>query len=243
MARHLLAALVLLVVLPEASSAQVIQQPAEAPRLRITPFVGWAPVLRRVEERASFSIMGPSSDHVVVEHASGVALGLSTEHRITPQLALSLGGGITLRGLAEHYSTVTDEAWVDRGSHFAFARAVAQFRLQETVTDLQMRSVNAALFAGPAFMRELPSTDANRGDGQGMNLFGVALGATTEVPVAGLGVTLHFGAEDTIFWWDNTELARRADVYNETFGVVTQTAVATGASHQWILRAGFSISR
>jgi hypothetical protein len=241
--RYVLAMAAMLAILPVAGTAQMTAgREGPGPRLRVTPFIGYAPALKRVERRAAFSILGPESDIVEVEHSDGLSLGLNGEYRLANPLALMVGGGVIFRGRSAFASSTHEQQWSDAGSNFAFARIAAVIRLQEAESDLQMRRMNAALFAGPTYLRELPVVDFFRGTAEGMDLIGVVMGGSGEFPL-GSGLALHFGAENTVFWWDNRELARRADAYNDAVGRTTTTAVSTGVSHQWVLRTGLSISR
>jgi hypothetical protein len=243
MVRHVLATLAALVVVPAVASAQAAPLPDTdrwGPTLRITPYVGFAPMFTRIEDRLTYHGDAAEFGRVEVEHPGGLTLGLDADYRVHRALGVALGAGFTTRGRNLEFSHAEDEVFEAAGSDFVFARAVATLRLQEPESELQLRRLSAALFAGPVLMREIPAADIGRGTGDGMNLLGFGFGGGGEIPLAGPNLLLHVGIDNNVIWWDTTELARRVDAVNAAFGLETWTEIETNVSHLWVLRAGLT---
>jgi hypothetical protein len=70
--------------------------------------------------------------------------------------------------------------------------------------------------------------------------WGVNFGFDGDVPVTPR-LTFQFGLEDTIFWWDEEELAVRANqFYALALNQVVATNVSASPGNNWMLRLGLS---
>jgi hypothetical protein len=247
MYRAVLAGLVFAALLPAALHAQTmtaLTDQWENPRVRVTPWLAWAPGVTRTETRAtSFSLSGDVTQTYLaeVERGTGYGAGLNAEYRFLHQFTGFIGSGFVTRGQTVDYSDLDGYYRAERGSNFIMTRAGIGLRLREQDRDLQLRQLDASAFIGPTWMVELPRSDAIRGQAGRQHLFGVHFGIDGEVPLANRRVAVHAALEDNVVWWRQAELGRRVDAVFAAQGDAARTTVATGASHLVMLRLGLTI--
>jgi hypothetical protein len=127
------------------------------------------------------------------------------------------------------------------GSNFLLARAGIAVRLREQVSDLQVHRMTGTIWGGPAYIRETPKPDPNVPDPVFLNPFGytgVNAGVELVLPVVLNRITFSAAFEDYYFHWDDAEMSRRNDI---AAGGSVQSTVRSNASHNVLIRAGFSL--
>jgi hypothetical protein len=240
MHRVVIAGLAILLLQPAAASAQIAPLPGEAwvsPRLRVTPFFGYAPPSSRTETRTLQTVTGEVSfAEFEVDLGAGFGGGANVEYRVASMFSVYGGGAFVRRGNTSEYSDLTALRRGEQGSSFIMTRAGVGFRLPESESQLQLRRLEASVFAGPTLVLELPRQDLVRTHADGMALFGAHLGLDAELPLGDGRLSLHGALEDNIVWWDDAELSTRAaSVYGGT------AAVTSGISHLFLLRVGLTL--
>jgi hypothetical protein len=129
------------------------------------------------------------------------------------------------------------------GSDFWIAKVGALMRFRED-SDLQLRRLNAAVFAGPAFLREQPETSifSSSEFDSGRNHWGVSFGAEGEMPFPNKMFALHAAFEDIVIFWSESALQdRMAGSIRQGFGDTAVAEVDADHSHMFILRVGLSV--
>ena len=248
MKRIFLSAMMAIAFLPGIGAAQSFMpdlgRPAYGPRIRITPFIGQAPSLSRLERWTVTGIGLPGGvNDYDVELASGPAAGVSLEVLVIDRLAFIGSVALVSRGGTREYSSTDAVFYNYGGSNFLLAKGAVALRLNEQVSDLQVHSLTATIFAGPAYIREMPKSDASTPDmlQAAMVHWAVNVGANAEIPLGWDALSLQGGVEDYYTWWNNAEVARRNDAYNRTVnGLTTSTVVEADPSHMWLFRVGLS---
>lgn len=245
MKRVVTAAAVALIAFPAIASAQAVaatmDAPVWGPRIRITPFVGHAAAVSRTE-RWTFNLGGQQSfARYDVDLASGWAGGAAVEVQIVDALAFIGEGMFVTRGRTVEESPDIGDRFDHAGSNFLMAKAALALRLREEVSELQLRTLTATAFAGPAWVREMPKDDPDAApvllDAQ--NYWGINFGVDAALGIGWEGVALQGGVEDFFVWWNNDELAARNDVL---LGGGASSVVETDPSHMWIFRIGLSFT-
>jgi len=249
MKRPLFSAMMAIAFLPGICAAQSfapgLGRPAHGPRIRITPFLGQAPSVSRLE-RWTVTGVGVTSNvnDYDVKLASGPAAGASLEVLAVDRVALIGSVALVSRGRTSEYSGAASYSY--DGSNFLFAKGAIALRLNEQDSELQVHSLTATLFAGPAYIREMPKHDSTTSALllAPLTHWAVNFGANAEIPLGWDSFSLQAGVEDYYTWWNNGEVARRNDAYNRTVnGLTTSTVVEADPSHMWLFRIGFSIQR
>lgn len=246
MKRAALATLALLAG-PLALQAQMVPAPEPSiwgSTVRITPFVGLAPTVSRTERWTVIAGQTTFSDEYDVDLAAGPAGGAAVEIRVWDRFAL-LGSGVFItRGRTREFAIGDAEFYEYNGSNFLIGKAALAMRLRESVSEMQLRRLTATVFAGPAFVREMPKDDVNLHASRlsAINHWGVAFGFDAELPMSGGLIALQGGVEDVLVWWNADELARRNDVAFASEGLSTVSFLDTDPSHNLLLRLGISVS-
>jgi hypothetical protein len=244
MYRAVFAALSLLVVLPVGSRAQTpvrLGSDWDEPRLRITPFVAYTPPVTRTETR--YTRIGAGAEEVYfaeVDLGTGFGGGANFEYRFIDQFAVFASGSFIHRNASLEYSDLDGFFRREQGSNFIMSRAGFGYRLQERESQLQLRRLDASVYAGPSWIVELPLSDPLRRGADPMHLFGGHVGIDAELPLSDRRFALYASFEDNFVWWNRGELGRRADAVFTSFGQPAQTRVTTGASHMLMLRLGMT---
>lgn len=245
MKRVVTAAAMALIAFPAFASAQAaagtMDVPVWGPRIRVTPFVGHAAAVSRTE-RWSFASGGQQSfARYDVDIASGWAGGASVEVQVVDALAFIGQGMFVTRGRTREESPDLGDRFEHEGSNFIMAKGALALRLREEVSELQLRTLTATVFAGPAWVREMPKDDdtADPITLESQSYWGLNFGVNAALPIGWDGVSLQGGVEDYFIWWNNDELAARNDAL--LGGAITST-VDTDPSHMWVFRVGLSFS-
>jgi hypothetical protein len=243
MKRIIVAALAAMIILPTYSSAQMYQldRPQWGPRIRVTPFIGFAPAVSRTEQWTFLANGFAVDDRYDVQLATGPAAGVSVETQLVERLALMVSAAWVTRGETIEESRGTSTRFVHNGSNFLFGKAALALRLREQVSELQVHTLTGTLFVGPAVVREMPKADPSAPNPVLLDpsmYYGVNFGLDALIPVVSDKVTFQAGVEDYYIWWNDTEMARRNDI---AAGGTVQSAVTTDPSHNWLIRAGVSL--
>jgi hypothetical protein len=245
MSRALIVALAAAALLPVATSAQygtVQDGPVWGERVRVTPFAGVAPRLTRTENLHVMVGGLPLTSELESDLAAGPAGGAEVEVRVLGRFSV-VGSALMIgRGEAVGRDPVTGEYYARAGSDFLVGKLGVAMRLREQVSDLQLRTVTATVFAAPAFIREMPASDARLGETpEAVNMLGANFGVNAEVPFAGSRFAVQLGLEDFLVFWNEGALARRTDAAFARAGYVAESTVDAGFSHMPLLRAGVSL--
>jgi hypothetical protein len=243
MTRVVVAALAAVIAVPASVRAQAMQpEPPWGSRVRITPFVAQAPTVSREERWTVFENGFATADRLDVSLGAGAAAGLSVEVLLVDRFAAIASGALLSRGRTTEFSLAQGDFLRRNGSNFALAKLAAAMRLREAVSELQFRQLTATVFAGPAYIREMPKDDVTVPSvflGT-VSHWGANFGIDAEIPIGSRGVALQAGVEDYLIWWNNGELARRNDVAFAGIGRNTDSYVDTDRSHMFLFRIGLS---
>lgn len=243
MSRALWVALVAAAVVPSAASAQygtVEDGPVWGERLRVTPFAGVAPRVTR-NESLSFLLDGRTYDFALeTDIGAGPALGAEIEYRLYDRFSLIGSGVLVSRGEVFETDPSTGEFFARAGSDFLVAKVGLAMRLREPVSDLQLRTLTATIFAAPAFIREMPGDDAllPAAATQAMNMLGANVGVNAAIPTPWRSLAIQLGFEDFLVFWNESALADRNDAIFADAGLLTESSVSADASHMLVFRAG-----
>jgi hypothetical protein len=230
-------ALVAALMLPAAAGAQsipVLDEVSWGSRVRVSPFVGWGFSQTRNEETVVLSSQGAYFEEHDVVLGSGPVVGGIADIRAYKRFSVHAGGALQLRSDTEHFVTQRPgEFFQEEGARSFMLKLGAAMHLREPESDLQLRQLAASVFVAPALVREGHSAGA-------MYNWGVNFGFDGDVPVTPR-LTFQFGLEDTIFWWDEEELAVRANqFYALALNQVVATNVSASPGNNWMLRLGLS---
>lgn len=215
-----------------------LNRSASGPRIRVTPFIGQAPSVNRLE-RWTFTWQGAtSSTDIDVKLGGGAAAGLALEIRAVDRLAL-IGSAVLISRSPTTENSTDDGLVTHEGSDFLLAKGALAIRLTEEVSELQVHSLSATLFAGPAFIREMPKADPSLDAPllDPLTHWAVNFGANAEIPLGWNSLAVQAGVEDYYTLWNKTEFARRYDVIYQESGF----AVDADPSHMWLFRVGLSL--
>jgi hypothetical protein len=246
MNRAVFSALLAVVLAPAAAHAQSLMpdldRPLWGPRIRVTPFIGQAPAVSRLERWTVTGPGGVTTTDYDVELGSGPTAGLSVEVLAVERFAFIGSFALVSRSRTREYSTADAEFYNHEGSAFLLAKGALAVRLREQVSELQVRTLTATAFVGPAFIREMPKDDAfaNPVLLDPLTHWGINFGVNAEIPLGWNSLAIQAGAEDYYTWWNKTEFGRRNDAIFAANGFETQSLVEADPSHMWIFRAGLS---
>lgn len=234
-----LAAALLLSAGPALAQPASIPGPFSAVRMRIIPQLILAPKATRVENRVIEigNLLEPY--RAEFDLGNGIGGSLHIDVPIASPVGFYFGGGYVWRDDSREFSELEGGTRVEAGSGYGLARAGFSVRLH-SAAQLQVRRVEASLFAGPTLVHELPRTDLFRTHAQAMTLFGAHFGFAAEVPL-GARVALQAAAENNMVWWPDEELARRNDSVYASIGLDTSTTLTARPSHLIHVRLGLSL--
>ena len=244
---HWLVAAAAFATVPDTASAQVLYGADNGwgPKFRATPFVGWSPGFESAGSMAIFTGgANPTLESAVYvfDYAPGPMTGLNLEYRVHGRFSAVGTATWSSRGKI----TAEDEdgfLFEQAGSDFYIGKVGVLMRFRED-SELQLRRLNAAVFLGPAFIREKPETtrfsppDAFTAS---RNHWGVNWGAEAELPFDDKRFAFHAAIEDFVIFWNETALQDRfdADVRN-TFGDEAALEVDADHSNLFAIRIGLS---
>jgi hypothetical protein len=247
MKRPTLAAVAVAVLFPGAALAQnppLMESPSWGPRFQVTPFLGFAPIVSRLERWSVTGPGGTAAQNYEIDLGTGMAGGLSVEVNLIDRFALIGSGLFITRGRTTE--TAQDEGGVQfqhEGSNFIIAKGALAIRLQEQTSELQVHQLSGTVFVGPAYIREMPKNDvlADAVLLQPLSHYGLNFGVDAVIPTPYSRLGLQLGAEDYVVWWNAAELARRNDAVFANNGYQTTSRLETDPSHHFVLRAGLSL--
>jgi hypothetical protein len=231
--------------IPLAASAQLMPLQDELPwgaRLRVTPYVGLAPAVTRIENY--FVEVGGTltQGRYDVDFASGQAVGADIEVRVYDRFSLLAGGTYIRRGETIEFSEAAGSFTQREGSDFLMAKAGLAVRLTESVSEMQLRHLSASVYVAPTYVREMPRPDVRQDPLllEDMATWGVSLGLDAEIPLGSERLAAQVGIEDVVTFWNEGELASRNDALFAQGGLDSNTTVKADLTHQWLIRAGLT---
>lgn len=241
MKRHWVLALAALVFLPAIASAQ--STTLFGPQLRITPWVGVSPGYSQKGDATVFTANDISGRQYQIDYASSLPIGLNVEYRFWNRFGAMLGAAWSRRGNATliDFDNI-DQPYTIAGTDLWTAKLDLAVHMYEINPDMQMRRINASVFAGPVFMKDrvradifTPNEATNTVDQWGVNL-----GAEAEVPTANSHLALVIGAEDNLVLWNNNKYRRRVEGYVRTTTPDAAVLIDAKMSQAVIGRIGLS---
>ncbi len=246
MTRHWLAALAAGLMLPTAVAAQMPRGAVEegwGPKLRVTPYVGFSPGFKSQGTRAIYTGgVQPMlySDAYQFDYASGPVTGLAGEYQVADRYSVIASIAWNNRGHTVVHEEDGDQR-LDTGSQFWFAKLGGAIRFREGEPDMQMRRINASLFAAAALYREVPDVSifSTSNFTSGANHYGANVGAEAELPFVNRKLAFTAALEDYMIFWSESALSRRFE--NETinaYGMDAITDISASRSNFWVLRVG-----
>lgn len=235
--------LALLALAPSFVRAQGIltEEPLWGPTVRLTPFVGQAPTVNRTDRwlvTSGGAIV--SQGEYDVDLGAGQAVGASLEVRVVDRFAIVGAGYFMNRGDTREYSQSAGEFIVSEGSDFLVGKLALALRLREAMSEMQMRRLTATIFAGPAYLREMPAERGVPALDESLGHWAANIGVDAEIPLGEGSVALQLGLEDFYTFWNTAEIARRNDAAFAAGGFTTQSTVEADASNMILVRLGLS---
>jgi len=242
-----------LLTLPAAAAAQTdgsfgSQPPAELvpyTRFAITPWVGF----RVPYASGDYTVFTEGGDQLNLDEdrGGGAAVGLDAAYQVNGPL--SVIGSVSYSAADQDQLTVTrldgtEEFFKSNGPEIWFLKAGVQYRLPDPIPDNRRFhpaayvSVSPALvFANFADVEGLDNDDVN---GTARNFaLNIAFDAATNIGSRGL--TLTFGLEDYITFWDEDRVRLRDEVLlGELFEDTVTVDYDAAANNILMLRAGVS---
>jgi hypothetical protein len=233
----------LLLAAPAGAQTVLPGQDRFEPRLRFTPFVLYAPAASRMETRTPVRATGATdpSYRVEVDIGQGIGVGGTLEYRFAGPVGLFAGTSFVSRNRGSAYSEIDGPLAAEPGSDFLMHRAGLSIGIQERAHELQLRRLDARVYAGPTWTIEFPQGSLNRPNPGSTNMYGAHFGADAELPLRGGRMALHAGFEDNVLWWNRVALRQRVDAGAPDGGLMTTTHVATGPTHFFLLRVGATL--
>ena len=233
---------------PAAASAQLMplqDDPAQHPRVRISPWLGWMPAVTRTEEWVNSDGAGTNT-FVDVDYTldDGYAGGVNVEVQVHGPWNIFGGAVFATRGDSEFAMRDSTDAFEINGSRFIAVRAGLSYVLTQRESELVMRRLSGSVHAAPFYMREMPRAETGFDDSpvfRDAGHFGLSLGATGELPFATDRLALQLGVDDYITFWNDDALARLPAAFFDDAGTGTVSRVESDVSHQWVVRAGVSL--
>jgi hypothetical protein len=243
--RMLAAVFIATLALPTAASAQggPLRGDPAAAGVRITPFIGYLAGFTRSEEWLHDSDDGVAFLQSELRIAGGEAAGLVLDLPLANGFGVTAAAAYGSRGDTEVNVLQTEDAFLIDGHWIHLGRLGVSYRMPQEVSDFVLRRLGATIHAGGMVVHERPRQRLAPDDAlDTATHFGVNFGMTAELPFAGDRLALQVGVEDNITWWNESALASLPYVYlNRPGASPDQTRVSTGASHQWLVRAGVSV--
>ena len=239
MKRHLVVALLALVASPGLAAAQDV---GWGPALRITPFVGVSPNFTQTGEALVQSGSGSDMRDYELRFASGLGMGIAAEFRFWNRFAIIGSGMWSSRGDGELRDFQDELIYEVDGTNLWLAKAGLSVQLRETKPDLQLRRLNATIFAAPALVHDAPKKEPLTpvAAGRKSTHHALNLGAEAEMPFANNKMSFVLGLEDYMVFWDDTDARGRVEGTLQQSMPGAVITVEPRRSHIWILRAGLS---
>lgn len=245
MIRHWIVAVAVLAALPVSAKAQMpVRDEGYGPRVRATPFVGLSPGITSQGTARVASMNCPTWCDETFEFSlgGGPVSGVNLEYRFYNRFSVVGGGAWSSRGRTVFQSLEGFEV-SSPGSDLWLARLGAAMRLRENNPDMQLRGLNASVFAGGALVREVPQVTPATADQfrQAVNNWGINLGVEGELPLAKDLLALTIGFEDNVIFWKEEAQARRlAPLWRPTYGSEAAAEIDSNNSHYFVARIGLA---
>ena len=246
--RVLAVVLALAGLLPCGGTAQLMplqDDPAQRPRVRLSPYLAYLTSVTRGEEWVNSDGAGTNT-FVDVDYTlgDGYAGGIDVDIRVHGPWNVFGGAMYVSRGDSEFAMQDSTDGFEINGSRFVMLRAGASYTLQQRESELVVRRVSGTVHVAPFYMREMPRAEIGFEDSpvfQDSEHFGLSVGATGELPFATDRLALQLGIDDYITFWDDDALARLPASFFDDEGTGTTSRSEAGASHQFVIRAGISL--
>jgi hypothetical protein len=239
MKRHLIVALLVLAATPRLAAAQ---DAGWGPALRITPFVGVSPNFTQSGEAVFVEDGALTSHEYELDFAHGIGLGIAAEKRVWKQVTIVGSGAWLSRGDAELHDLTDNLVFEVDGVTQWIAKAALALRLREPTPELQLHNLNASIFAGPAFIRDVPKREITTppAAASSHNYLALNLGADAELPFANRKLAFVLGVEDYLVFWDNNRAEGRIAGTLGPSAPAAEISVETRKSNIFLLRFGLS---
>lgn len=237
MKRQFVLALAALFVPPTLAAAQQASAPAR--RFTVSPFLGYAFTYTQKGTVRLTSATGSSTGQYERQVKGGVMPGIIVDYDLPGRFGASAALAYNKRGEESVSLDYVDVAPLyNPGSALWFARAALTMDLLENDPDVQIHHPLAQLFAGPAFVREVPSSVTGR---LSTNAVGLNLGALVELPLPWEGFSFQGAFEDYMTRLSNAEVAVQlgTDVSGQ-LSQIYQADLSHGITHMYAVRAGLS---
>jgi hypothetical protein len=180
------------------------------------------------------------ADKYGFNYASGPVTGLSAEFKFADRFSALAAFGWSNR---EHTSYYDQDGFqhLDVGSQFFIGKFGTAVRFREGEPDMQVRRVNASIFAAGAMIREVPEVSlfSSSNFTTSANHYAVNGGAEAELPFVNRKLAFQAAVEDYIVFWNKDAL--RARFENDIATVYGTDAVAEltpARSNIWVVRVG-----
>jgi hypothetical protein len=241
MKRHLVVAFAALLILPRLAAAQA-SDVGWGPALRITPFVAVSPNFKQTGEAVVFTDNGISSHEYEMRFASGFGLGVAAEYRFWNRFTVLASGMWSSRGDGELVDFEDELIYEVDGTNLFLAKGAVSMRLREIDPDLQLRRLNASLYAGPAIVHDRPKKELFTPAAAAVAKTHMALnmGAEAEMPISNNKMAFVLGLEDYMIFWDNDDARGRVEGTLQRQIPDATVAVEAKRSHLWALRFGLT---
>ena len=217
------------------------RQPGVVQEGRLTAFIAYAPRFTRAEHRRVLVAGEVRQGDFAIRHGAGHGAGAAVEIRAFDVVRLGTGFTFLRRGRSFE-GEGGDTTFASSDVNVVLSRASVIVRFQEGDEDLQRSRLHTGIYAGPAYMLEIPrSPESSSRSLRAMGNWGFAAGLDAEIDLS-RSVAVNVGVEDYLMYWNEEELGRRIDEGFAVQGLDTSTLVSTRASHGWVFRAGLAFS-
>lgn len=241
MKRHLVVALAALLVVPRFADAQA-NEAGWGPKLRITPFVGVSPSFDQAGEAVVLTTGGAAVHDYELRFASGFGMGLAAEVRLWNRFGIMASGMWSSRGDGELVDFEDEILYEVDGTNLWVAKAALSMRLREIDPELQLRRLNASIYAGPAIVHDRPKREVFTAPAAGVAKTHLALnlGAEAEMPFSNNKMAFVLGLEDYMIFWDDDDARGRVEGTIQQRTPDVAVLVEPKRSHLWMLRFGLT---
>lgn len=245
MKRHMLISVAVLGIIPAAVAAQLPSQNDEGwgPRVRATPFVGFSPGFTSSGSLAVYTGLTIRPGEYSFDYAPGPVSGVGVEVRAYNRFSGIASAAWSSRGHT-NYLLEDGTQYQDAGSDFYLVKLGGSMRFRESDPELQLRRLNASVFAAGAFIREVPEVTllSSSGFTQARNQYGVNFGAEAELPLTNKMLAFHAAIEDFVVFWDELALQERLiPSVKAAYGNDAVAEVDADHSSIWVVRLGLSV--
>ncbi len=237
MKRQIVLALAALLVLPALALSQETSAPAK--RFTVSPFLGYA---FTYTQKGAVGLSSPTlalTGTYQREVKGGVMPGIALDYDLPGRFGASAAFAYNKRGT----ETVTLDdpnmaPMYNPGETLWFVRAAVTMDLLQSDPDLQIHHPLGRLFAGPAFVREVPASVTGRSSA---NAIGLNLGAIVELPLPWEGFSVQGAFEDYMSHISNAGVATQlGSQYTFDRAELVTADMTHGLTNMYAIRAGLS---